>query len=31
VRPYLEKPFNKNRAGGVAQCEGPEVKPQYCY
>jgi hypothetical protein len=30
VRPYLEKPFTKNRAGGAAQGEGPdEFKPQY--
>jgi hypothetical protein len=28
VRPYLEKPFT-NRAGGVAQGEDPEFKPQY--
>jgi hypothetical protein len=27
ARPYLEKPFTKNRAGGVAQGEGPEFKP----
>jgi hypothetical protein len=26
VRPYLEKPFTKNRAGGVAQGEGPKFK-----
>jgi hypothetical protein len=26
VRPYL----HKNKAGGVAQGEGPEFKPQYC-
>jgi hypothetical protein len=24
------KTLYKNRAGGVAQCEGPELKPQYC-
>jgi hypothetical protein len=30
VKPYLEKPFTKNMAGGVAQGEGPEFKPQYC-
>jgi hypothetical protein len=30
VRPYLEKTLHKNRAGGVAQGEGPEFKPQ-CY
>jgi hypothetical protein len=29
VRPYLEKTLHKNRAGGVAQGEGPEFKPQY--
>jgi hypothetical protein len=28
-RPYLEKTHHKNRAGGVAQGEGPEFKPQY--
>jgi hypothetical protein len=28
-RPYLEKPFTKNRAGGVAKGEGPEFKSQY--
>jgi hypothetical protein len=31
VRPYLEKPYQKKkkkRAGGVAQGEGPEFKPQ---
>jgi hypothetical protein len=28
-RSYLEKPFTKI-AGGVAQGEGPEFKPQYC-
>jgi hypothetical protein len=28
MRPYLEKPFE--RAGGVAQNEGPVLKPQYC-
>jgi hypothetical protein len=27
--PYLEKPFTNNWAGGVAQDEGPEFKPQY--
>jgi hypothetical protein len=31
ARPYLEKLFTKNRAGGVAQSEGPEFKPQYNY
>jgi hypothetical protein len=30
MRPYLEKAFTKNRAGGVAQGEDPESKPQYC-
>jgi hypothetical protein len=29
MRPYLEKPFTKNRAGGVAQGEGSEFKTQY--
>jgi hypothetical protein len=29
VRPYLEKPSQENRAGGVVQGEGPEFKPQY--
>jgi hypothetical protein len=29
VRPYLEKPYHKNWAGGVAQGEGLELKPQY--
>jgi hypothetical protein len=29
VRPYLEKTHHKNRAGGVAQGEDPEFKPQY--
>jgi hypothetical protein len=30
VRSYLQKnPSQKNRAGGVAQGEGPEFKPQY--
>jgi hypothetical protein len=24
------KTFHRNRAGGMAQCEGPEFKPQYC-
>jgi hypothetical protein len=24
------KTLHKNRAGGVAQGEGPELKPQYC-
>jgi hypothetical protein len=30
ARPYLEKPYHKNRTGGVAQGEGPEFKTQYC-
>jgi hypothetical protein len=34
MRPYLEKKKNhtqkKRETGGVAQGEGPEVKPQYC-
>jgi hypothetical protein len=25
-----KKPITKNRAGGVAQGEGPEFTPQYC-
>jgi hypothetical protein len=29
MRPYLKKTLHKNRAGGVAQGEGPELKPQY--
>jgi hypothetical protein len=29
VRPYLEKPHHKKRAGGVARGIGPEFKPQY--
>jgi hypothetical protein len=29
VRPYLEEPFKKNRAGGVTQGGGPEFKSQY--
>jgi hypothetical protein len=29
VRPYLENIHHK-KAGGVAQGEGPKVKPQYC-
>jgi hypothetical protein len=28
-RPYLKKAHHKNRAGGVAQGEDPEFKPQY--
>jgi hypothetical protein len=29
--PHLEKKnVHKNRAGGVAQSEGPEFKPKYC-
>jgi hypothetical protein len=27
VRPYLEKPFTKNRAGGMAQGEGQSSSP----
>jgi hypothetical protein len=27
--PSSQKNFHKNRAGGVAQGEGPEFKPQY--
>jgi hypothetical protein len=30
VRTYLEKIFHKNRAGGGAQGESPEFKPQNC-
>jgi hypothetical protein len=30
VRPFLEKSLHKNRTGGMAQGEGPELKPQYC-
>jgi hypothetical protein len=30
MRPYLGKTLHKNMAGGVAQGEGPEFKPQYC-
>jgi hypothetical protein len=29
MRPYLKKPYPTNRAGGVAQGEDPELKPQY--
>jgi hypothetical protein len=29
LRPYLEKSFTKNRAGGMSQGEGPVFKPQY--
>jgi hypothetical protein len=29
MRPYLKKTLHKNKAGGVAQGEGPEFKPQY--
>jgi hypothetical protein len=28
--PILKNPTTKNWAGGVAQGEGPEFKPQYC-
>jgi hypothetical protein len=27
MKSYLKKPFKNNRAGGVAQGGGPEVKP----
>jgi hypothetical protein len=27
MKPYLEKTLHKNKAGGVAQGEGPEFKP----
>jgi hypothetical protein len=27
--PFLKKHIKKNRAGGVAQSEGPDFKPQY--
>jgi hypothetical protein len=30
VRLYLEDPFHKNRAGGVAQGESPEFTSHYC-
>jgi hypothetical protein len=29
MRSYLKKAHHKKRAGGVAQGEGPEFKPQY--
>jgi hypothetical protein len=29
MRPYLKNTLHKNRAGRVAQGEGPEFKPQY--
>jgi hypothetical protein len=29
MRPNLEKTLHKNKAGGMAQGEGPEFKPQY--
>jgi hypothetical protein len=29
MEPYLEKPFTKNRTGGVVQSVDPEFKPQY--
>jgi hypothetical protein len=29
MRPYLENIHKKIRASGVAQCVGPELKPQY--
>jgi hypothetical protein len=33
VKPYLKKSFikKKKRAGGMAQGEGPEFKPQYTH
>jgi hypothetical protein len=30
LRLYLEKNQSQKRAGGVAQCVGPEFKPWYC-
>jgi hypothetical protein len=29
MRPYLKKKKSQKKAGGVAQSEGPEFKPQY--
>jgi hypothetical protein len=29
ARPYLEKNLPQKRVDGMAQCEGPEFKPQY--
>jgi hypothetical protein len=29
MRPYLEKPFTKNRTDGVAPGEGYKFRPQY--
>jgi hypothetical protein len=29
LRAYLKKTHHKNRTGGVAQCVGPEFKPQH--
>jgi hypothetical protein len=29
VRPYLKKTLHKNRAGELAEGEGPKFKPQY--
>jgi hypothetical protein len=31
MRPFLKKTLHKKRAGGVAQGEGRELKPQYHY
>jgi hypothetical protein len=28
--PILKKNLSQKRAGGVAEAEGPEFKPQYC-
>jgi hypothetical protein len=30
TRPHLEKTHHTERAGGVAQGVGPEIKPQHC-
>jgi hypothetical protein len=30
MKPYFEKTHHRKRAGGVAQGEGFEFKPQYC-
>jgi hypothetical protein len=30
MKPYLEENPSQKRAGGVAQGEGPEFKPQHC-
>jgi hypothetical protein len=29
LRPYFEKIITKKKSGGVAQCEGSKLKPQY--